>query len=457
VKQLQFTYKIEETLTPLDGRNRHKLRNLIPFFSELALNRERVFVELQYLKALSKSKIIRSFIQKEIKYLDDMVTSFDGGSYKILRNIESETNHDVQAVVVYLQRSLEKTSLKDVCEMVHFGLTSEDVNNLSYALMIKKSVEATILPELKQVEKALKGISIKYKNMSMLGRTHGQPAAPTSWGKEIAVYTRRLSHEIKILKNFKLHAKLNGNVGNFNAHTFIFPEFNWISFSKSFISFFGFIPDLVTTQIEPYDSYIYLFQTIIRVNNILNGLCKDTWMYAMLGYVDQKVIKKEVGSSALPHKVNPIYFEGAEGGFGMANALFSFYCEKLSYSRLQRDLSDSTVRRSFGIAFAYSLLSYQSVNEGLNRIVPNKIKMEEDLNKHFEVLSEAVQNMLKAGGIKEAYQKAKDFFRGAKVTQESYQIFIKALPIKQQDKEKLIHLTPQTYTGVAGQLISYET
>lgn len=457
MKQLQFTYQIEDALTSLDGRNRHKLHNLIPFLSELALNKERMFVELQYLKAISKSKIIRSFTQKEIKYLDDMVTSFDGNSYKILRNLEFETNHDVQAVVVYIQKLLEKTTLKDVLEMVHFGLTSEDINNLSYALMIKKAVETAILPELKQVEEALKETSIKYKNVSMLGRTHGQSAAPTSYGKEIAVYKTRLSHEVKILKSFKFHAKLNGNVGNFNAHTFIFTEFNWIRFSKSFISSFGFIPDLLTTQIEPYDSYIYLFQIFMRINNILNGVCKDMWMYAMLGYVDQKVIKKEVGSSALPHKVNPIYFEGAEGGFGMANALLSFYCEKLSYSRLQRDLSDSTVRRSFGIAFAYSLLSYQSVKEGLNRIVPNKIKMEEDLNAHFEVLSEAVQNMLRARGIKASYQKAKDFFRGTKVTQELCRKFIESLPITKEDREKLINLTPQTYTGVAEKLVSYET
>ena len=211
---------------------------------------------------------------------------------------------------------------------------------------------------------------------------------------------------------------------------------NWIISSKRFIKF-GLSPNLLTTQINPYDSYIFLFQTFLRINNILNGLCKDMWMYAMLGYVVQKVVKKEVGSTALPHKVNPIYFEGAEGGFGLANALFSFYSEKLSYSRLQRDLSDSTIRRSFSMAFGYSLLSYQSVGEGLDRITPNKIKMEDDLSKHFEVLSEAVQNMLRAQGVKAAYQKAKDFFRGAKVTQASYQKFVAGLPLQKKKKKNL--------------------
>lgn len=456
MKQLQFTYHITDALTPLDGRNRHKLQVLTPFFSELALNKQRIYVEIEYLKALSTHNVIRSFTQKEIAYLDKLSSEFDAKSYKKLREIESTTNHDLQAVVVYVQKYLEKSSLKDQMEMVHFGLTSDDINNLAYALMINKALEGVLLPEMQSVEQKLQEISLAYKNIPMLGRTHGQYAAPTTFGKELAVFKERLSNEIKILKSFKLHGKLNGNVGNLNAHTFIFPKTNWMSFSKSFVTSLGLIPDLLTTQIEPYDSYIYLFQAFSRANNILNGLSKDIWTYAMLGYVIQKVVKKEVGSTALPHKVNPIYFEGAEGGFGLANALFSFYSEKLSYSRLQRDLSDSTVRRSFGMAFAYSLLSYQSVGEGLERITPNKVKMEEDLSEHFEVLSEAVQNMLRAQGVRAAYQKAKDFFRGTKVTQASYQKFVESLPIKKEDKEKLINLTPQTYIGVAKKLVAYE-
>lgn len=456
MKQLQFTYHITDAITPLDGRNRHKLQSLTPFFSELALNRNRIFVEVEYLKALSKHKIIRSFTQKEIVFLDKISQEFDIKCYKQLREIESTTNHDLQAIVVYIQKYLEKSSLKDQVEMVHFGLTSDDINNLAYALMIKGALDEVLFPEIKKVEQKLQEISSAFRDLPMLGRTHGQYAAPTTYGKEMAIFKTRLSHEIKTLKDYKPAGKLNGNVGNFNAHTLIYPQVNWIHFSKSFISSLGLVPNLLTTQINPYDSYIFLFQTFFRINNILNGLCKDIWTYAMLGYVSQKVVKKEVGSTALPHKVNPIYFEGAEGGFGLANALFSFYSEKLSYSRLQRDLSDSTVRRSFGMAFAYSLLSYQSLVEGLDRITPNKIKMEYDLNTHFEVLSEAVQNMLRAQGVKAAYQKAKDFFRGAKVTQASYQKFVAGLPIQKEEKEKLINLTPQTYTGVAEKLAEYE-
>ena len=456
MKQLQFTYHITDAITPLDGRNRHKLQALTPFLSELALNKYRIYVEIEYLKALSKHKVIRPFTQKEIADLNKLSDSFDEEDYKKLREIESTTNHDLQAVVVYIQRHLERSSLKDQMEMVHFGLTSDDINNLAYALMTHGALKDVLLPEVIRVEKKLREISQAYKNIPMLGRTHGQFAAPTIFGKEMEVFKSRLSNEIKILKNHKLHGKLNGNVGNLNAHTLIFPKTNWINFTKSFVSSLGLITDLLTTQIEPYDSYIYLFQTLFRINNILNGLCKDMWTYAMLGYVTQKVVKKEVGSTALPHKVNPIYFEGAEGGFGLANALFSFYSEKLSYSRLQRDLSDSTVRRSFGMAFAYSYLSYQSIVEGLDRIAPNKIKMEADLSEHFEVLSEAVQNMLRAQGVKAAYQKAKDFFRGAKVTQASYQKFVESLPIQKEESEKLINLTPQTYIGVAEKLATYE-
>lgn len=456
MKQLQFMYHITDAITPLDGRNRHKLQSLTPYFSELALNKRRIYVETEYLKALSTHKIIRPFTQKEVEYLDKISALFDLKSYKKLREIESITNHDLQAVVVYIQKHLEKSSLKDVVEMVHFGLTSDDINNLAYALMIKGALKEVLLPEMKRVEQKLQEISVAHKNVSMLGRTHGQYAAPTTFGKEMAVFKSRLSLEINTLKSYKPAGKLNGNVGNLNAHTLIFPKMNWIHFSKSFISTLGLVPNILTTQINPYDSYIFLFQTFFRINNILNGLCKDVWTYAMLGYVLQKVVKKEVGSTALPHKVNPIYFEGAEGGFGLANALFSFYSDKLSYSRLQRDLSDSTVRRSFGMAFAYSLLSYQSLVEGLDRITPNKVKMEEDLSAHFEVLSEAVQNMLRAQGVRAAYQKAKDFFRGAKITQASYQKFVSGLPIKKEDKGKLINLTPHTYTGVAEKLAEYE-
>ena len=456
VKNLRHSYQIEDALTSLDGRNRHKLLALTPYFSEVALNKERIFVEIEYLKSLSLHKVIRPLKKSELSFLKNIIESFSGDGYQSLREIETTTNHDMQAIIIYIRQLCEEVSLKDLSPMIHFGLTSEDVNNLAYARLLKKSMDDIFLPELNSLLEMLKKISHQYKDVGMLGKTHGQAALPTTFGKEIAVYASRLSKEIDSLTPVKLHGKLNGNVGNFNAHTLVFPKINWVSFSKSFVSSLGLVPDLLTTQIEPYDSFIQLFQYFSRINNILSGLCKDIWMYAMVGYCTQRIVAHEDGSTALPHKVNPIYFEGSEGGFGIANALFSFYAEKLSYSRLQRDLSDATVRRSFAIAFGYSLLSYQSIQIGLNRIIPDEERMAEDLNNHYEILSEAVQSELKVLGIRDAYQKAKGFFRGRKVTKKSYGEFINELPIPKNKKLKLINLTPNDYKGVASKLVSHE-
>ena len=287
----------------------------------------------------------------------------------------------------------------------------------------------------------------------MLSRTHGQPAAPTTLGKEFLVYYSRLKEEIKILKASEIKGKLTGNTGNLNAHKFIFPEINWIKFSQEFVKSFGLAPDMVTTQIEPYDSLIRLFQSMSRINNILIGLSKDFWFYISLGYFKQKLVAEEVGSTAMPHKINPIYFEGAEGGFGIANALLEFYCRKLSYSRLQRDLSDSTVRRSFGIALGYSLLSYQSINVALSRIEAYEDNINRDLQKHFEVISEAIQNFLRTRNYREAYDKTKLFFRGKDVNRESIKKFIESLELTREDSQKLIGLFPENYTGYAEELV----
>lgn len=456
VKNLRHSYQIEDALTSLDGRNRHKLLALAPYFSEVALNKERIFVEIEYLKSLSIRKVIRPLKKSELSFLKNIIDSFSGDGYQTLREIEATTNHDVQAVIVYIRQLFEESSLRDLSPMVHFGLTSEDINNLAYARLIQKSMHDVFLPELNTIFDVLKKSSHQYKDVDMLGKTHGQAALPTTFGKELAVYASRLSKELVSLSSVILHGKLNGNVGNFNAHTLVFPKVDWLGFSKSFISSLGLVPDMLTTQIEPYDSFIQLFHHFSRINNILNGLCKDIWMYAMVGYCKQRIVANEDGSTALPHKVNPIYFEGSEGGFGIANALFSFYAEKLSYSRLQRDLSDATVRRSFAIAFGYSLLSYQSIIIGLDRIAPDEDRMEEDLNNHYEILSEAVQSELKVLGIRDAYQKAKGFFRGKKVTKKSYEDFIDGLTIPKNIKFKLINLTPHSYGGVASKLVSHE-
>ena len=453
-KKLSFLYHIGEAITPLDGRNKHKIRELSYFFSEKALDKFRLLIELSYLKKLSQYKVIRSLTNRELTTIFRKIKAFSLKDYEKIREIEKKTNHDLKAVEEFIRDSLKKTSLKDVVEMIHFSLTSDDINNLAYVLMIKGSLKKIIIPELEKIEENLKEKSRKYKNIPMLARTHGQPAAPTTVGKEFLVYRQRLKEEIKILKNLLFKGKLTGNSGNLNAHKFVFPKINWLKFSEEFIASLGLEQDLVTTQIEPYDSLIRIFNSLLCINNILLGLSIDFWYYISLGYFKQKLIKTEVGSTALPHKINPIYFEGAEGGFGIANSLLEFYCRKLSYSRLQRDLSDSTVRRSFGIAFGYCLLSYQSINEGLNRIEADYDNIKYDLTRHPEVISEAIQNFLRTKDYKDAYDKTKKFFRGKDVDLTSIKKFIKNFKLEEGDEEKLIGLLPEKYTGYAEEIVN---
>ncbi len=450
---MNFTSGIENAITSLDGRNKHKVKALVPYFSEFALDKYRILVELKYLQKLSEYGIVRKYTRNELVSINRLIDTFNGQDYRRIQEIETKTNHDLKAVEEYIKEKLDKTSLKDVSSMVHFGLTSDDTNNIVYALMIKESLKNIIIPELKKIEKLLGGHAKKYQSMPMLGRTHGQPAVTTTVGKEFLIYYKRLKKEVKGLALSEVEGKLTGNVGNLNVHKFIFPKTNWLKFSEEFVRSLGLKPDLVTTQIESYDSYISIFNTMIRINNILLGMSVDFWLYISLGYFKQKVIRQEVGSTALPHKVNPIYFEGAEGGFGIANALLEFYCRKLSYSRLQRDLSDSTVRRSFGVAFGYCLLSYQSIVEALSRIEPDKEIIQEDLNNHWEILSEAIQNYLRTKGYKDAYEKTKRFFRGKKITQKDVIQFIDKLKLDAKDKESLLQLTPEKYTGYAKEIV----
>lgn len=448
-----YVLDIGEAITPLDGRNRHKITNLARNYSDLVLTRLRVKLEIEYLIMLSQYGAVRQFNKAELGFMETMVKGFDFDDYKRVREIEKTTNHETKAAEEFVKEQLKKAKMGDVAEMAHFGLTSDDINNLAYALMVKNVLAEVIYPELQGILEKLKVQAKRYKNLPMLSRTHGQPAAPTTLGKEFLVYYSRLKDEVSILKKTEIRGKLTGNTGNLNAHRFIFPKTNWVKFSQEFVKSLGLKPDMVTTQIQPYDGLIRLFQSLSRINNILIGLSTDFWFYISLGYFRQKLITKEVGSTALPHKINPIYFEGAEGGFGVANAMFEFYCRKLSYSRLQRDLSDSTVRRSFGIAFGYSLLSYQSINEALNRIEAHKDNINRDLQKHFEVVSEAVQNFLRTKKYEDAYDKTKLFFRGKGVDRESIKKFIESLRLKPEDAKKLNELLPENYTGYAEELV----
>lgn len=450
-----FTFGIEETLTALDGRNRHKLEPLLPYLSELTMNKYRVLVEVWYLQHLSKYGVIRKLTIAENKILQKLAEEFNSVDYRKVRQIERVTNHEMKAVEGYIQQSLQKTSLNDVTEMIHFGLTTDDINNIVYALMIKNSLHNVLIPEIEKGLVLIKEKANQYKNIPMLGRTHGQPAAPTTLGKEFFVYYKRLSNELKLLKTLQFSAKLTGNTGNLNAHKFIYPDVNWLKFSREFIDSIELIPDFATTQIQPYDSLIRVFDSMRRINNIFQGMCVDLWIYISYNYFKQKVVSAETGSTALPHKVNPIYLEGAEGGFGIANALFEFYSRKLARTRMQRDLSDSTVRRSVNIALAYSLLSYQSIPEALKRIEPNRDVISNDLNSHWEVLSEAIQNFLRYKNYQNAYDKTKSFFRGKVITSKDVEAFIHDLDIDKKDKEFLSKLTPSEYTGYAEDIVTH--
>ena len=440
-------------ISPVDGRYRHKLTSLSLYLTDFALNKYRVFIELAYLKNLSQAKIIRKFSKIELASFNQLNESFNSEDYQRIREIEKIVNHDVKAVEEFVKEKLLKTSLKDIVSMVHFGITSDDVNNLAYGLMIQNSLNKIIIPKLVDLDNLIKARAKLYKDIPMLSRTHGQPAAPTTVGHELAVFSQRLHQEIVELKKNKIKGKLTGNTGNLNAHQFIYSKFNWLNFSSQFVRSLDLEPDLLTTQIEPYDSYIQTFDSLRRINNILLGFCIDMWIYISMGYFKQQVIGREVGSTALPHKVNPIYFEGAEGNFGIANALLEFYARKLSYSRLQRDLSDSTVRRSFGIALSYCFLGYESVIEAINRIEPNKIALSKDLNNHWEVLSEAIQNFLRVRGYADAYNQTKLFFRGRDVGENDVKKFIESLKLEKKDREKLLSLTPEKYIGYASELV----
>ncbi len=439
---------IDLHITPIDGRNYHKIKVLSAYFSERALNRERIYVEIQYLIWLSKYKVIRKFSKKEIAILSSIPTD-----YHRIRDIESRVNHDVKAIELFIQEKISHTTLKDIASMVHFGLTSDDINSCAYARCINGAMKNIILPIVSGIQITLQKQARKHKALPMLARTHGQPATGTTYGKELGVFAHRLQKSITLLKSLRIGGKLSGNVGTLNAHIAVFPNINWLTFSSTFLKHIGIDPEMVATQIASYDSYIRLFQELLHVNLILLGLSKDMWLYTMLGYVKQKNVSQEVGSTALPHKINPIYLEGAEGGFELANSLFELYIRKLSYSRLQRDLSDSTVRRSFGTAFSYCLLSYQSILEGVERIEPDEARMKEDLLSHFEILSEAIQNYLRAKGFSDAYEKTKQFFRGHVFTKTDVEEFILHLPISKKDKNQLLALIPLTYTGLASTIV----
>lgn len=444
-------------LCPLDGRYRERLRELENYFSEYALIRYRLFIELEWFIFLCnevKLEGTRPLSMNELRILRDLSTSFEIMDGKRVKTFEEKTNHDVKALEYFIKEHMAAyPKLAVMKEFIHFGCTSEDINNLAYGLLFKDFGTKEFLPLLSSILLKLYEMAKKYKAMPMLSHTHGQAASPTTVGKEFINVVARLEKQMHTFKNIERNGKCNGAVGNFNAHHLAYPKVDWMSVSHRFITYLGLIPNAYTTQIEPHDTLAERFHTIFRINTILLDFCRDMWMYISFGYFKQRVKAVEVGSSTMPHKVNPIAFENAEGNLGLANALFGHFAKKLPISRMQRDLSDSTVMRSIGVAFGYTVLSYKSLLMGLQTVEINKKKLEEDLNNHWEVLTEAIQTVLRKYKIPQAYERLKEMSCGKKLTDLEIRSFIRQLKIGKDDKKRLLELTPSTYTGLAEKLV----
>ena len=455
------------SISPIDGRYERSAKELSPIFSERGLMHYRLAVEGEYLIALSELKIkLRKLSNSEKKLIRSLynltekeaqiISDIDNKGYK---NIKA-TDHDVKAVEYFMKDKLSKTSLKDVIEYIHFGLTSEDTNNIAYALMLRDGTEL-LIKKLQEIITEINKLAQIHKNTPMLARTHGQPASPTTFGKEMKVYASRLNRGLDHLFGQKILAKLNGATGNYNAHFVAYPKIDWLKFSKNFITNLNKLapntlqiePNLITTQIEPHDSYIEIFDNVRRINTILIDFNQDMWRYISDEWIIQKLVGGTVGSSTMPHKINPIKFENSEGNLGMANSMFEFFARKLPISRLQRDLSDSTVQRNFGVAFAHSLIAYEYLLKGLSKISINKEKIHSVLENHTEVIAEAIQTILRREGVEFPYEKLKALTRGKKVTAIDFENFIKDLPVSNKVKEELRKITPLNYIGLASKLV----
>ncbi len=437
------------SISPLDGRYKKDVQELNEYFSEQALMRFRLYVEIKYLIFLSQTASLKNRISinaKDKKALEGLYKNFDQREYNAIKRIEVKTKHDVNAVVEYLSQKIESIS-ESLVPWVHFGLTSEDINNTAYSLMIKGAVEGPIFSSLSAVSSELKKIATKTKGLSMLSLTHGQPATTTTLGKEMAVFHSRIEKQTQQIKKVRLLAKFSGATGTFAAHKIAFPKENWVSFSKKFMASLGLENNPITTQIEPNDSLAELLHGFVRINNILTDMSVDMWLYIQRNVFIQKNKAGEVGSSTMPHKINPIFFENAEGNLEIANTNLNFLSTRLCRSRLQRDLSGSTLFRNIGTAFGHSFLAYKNINKGLERVQPNKVQMGVELENSWGILAEAIQTVLRKNGEKKAYQKIKTLTRGKVVDKEKYVDIISTLDVSDEDRAALVNLSPATYLG----------
>jgi adenylosuccinate lyase len=440
-------------ISPIDGRYASKTKILRPIFSEFGLIRYRVLVEIRWLQFLADQPEIaevKAFSPEAQALLNNLLENFSLKDAQRVKEIERTTNHDVKAVEYFIRENIiNHSELKAVNEFIHFACTSEDITNLAYALMLREARSQIILPKMQAVLTALTHLVEQYADIPILSRTHGQPASPTTFGKEIANVAYRLQRQQAQMMKIPIMGKFNGAVGNYNAHLVAYPHEDWLKIAQQFMAQLGLEANPYTTQIEPHDYMAELFDVIARFNTILIDFCRDTWSYISVGYFKQKTVAGEIGSSTMPHKVNPIDFENAEGNLGIANALFNHLASKLPISRWQRDLSDSTVLRNLGVGMAHSLIAYDSCLKGVGKLEVNRAVIEADLNQTWEVLAEPIQTVMRRYGVPQAYEKLKDLTRGQGINQASLQAFIANLPIPEAEKTRLLNLSPTTYTGNA--------
>ena len=442
-------------ISPVDGRYGSKTEALRPIFSEFGLIRHRVMVEVRWLQQLAAIDGIREvppFSDKAQQVLNAIVDNFSEEDAQRVKNIERTTNHDVKAVEYFLKEKISgNKELEAVSEFIHFACTSEDINNLSHALMLREGRDQVLLPIMDEIIDSLNRMAHDYADMPMLSHTHGQPASPTTVGKEMANFVARLKRQVKQLKQVELLGKMNGAVGNYNAHLSAYPELDWNSIAAAFIDQLGIRQNPYTIQIEPHDYIAEYFDALARFNNILIDFDRDIWTYISIEYFKQKTIAGEVGSSTMPHKVNPIDFENSEGNLGIANAIFNHLSNKLPVSRMQRDLTDSTVLRNLGVGIAHSLIAYQSTLKGLSKLEINEAALLRDLDGNWEVLAEPIQTVMRRYGIEKPYEKLKELTRGHRINRDDLQAFINKLDIPEEARQLLLDMTPMNYIGNASQ------
>ena len=442
-------------ISPLDGRYAALTRPLADFASEFALIKYRVTVEVRWLIQLSKEPEIaevRSFTKAELALLEELIEGFSVDDATLVKDIERTTNHDVKAVEYFLKERLQDSSLADMLEWIHFACTSEDINNLAHALMLKSGMEGVLLPKIHELIEVVGEMARPHAATPLLSRTHGQPASPSTLGKELAVFVHRWRRQEKQLANQEYLGKLNGAVGCFNAHVSAYPKANWPALAQRFVESLGLIYNPLTTQIESHDYMAELFHTLTRFNNILLDFDRDIWTYISLGVFRQRTVKGEVGSSTMPHKVNPIDFENSEANIGIANALFEHLASKLAVSRLQRDLSDSSAIRSMGTGLAHTLIAVTATLRGLRKLTVDEARLAADLDANWEVLAEPIQTVMRKASLANPYERLKDLTRGERLTAEGMRAFVETLELPEEDKARLKALTPGSYIGVAEQL-----